>query len=70
MKREIKIEGMSCEHCVKRITDALLKMEGVTNVEIDLEKKIALVESNNVSSDALSNKIDDLGYEVKEVKEL
>ena len=70
MKREIKIEGMSCAHCVKRITDALLKIEGVTNVDIDLEKKTALVESNNVSSEVLTNLIDDLGYDVKEVNEL
>ena len=70
MKREIKIEGMSCAHCVKRVSDALQKVEGVTNVEVDLENKTALVESDNVSSDVLTNVIEELGYDVKEVNEL
>ena len=45
MKAELKIEGMMCPHCQKHVHDALSKMDGVVSVEVDLEKKTALVES-------------------------
>jgi len=35
-KIEIKITGMSCEHCVKRVKEALSKIEGVKEVSVDL----------------------------------
>ena len=34
----VKIKGMSCQHCVKSVTDTLKGLEGVNNVEVDLEK--------------------------------
>lgn len=70
MKKQIKIEGMSCEHCVNRIDKALRKIDGVKDVSIDLNKKMALIEiDNNVKEEKIKETIDDLGYEVKEIKE-
>lgn len=37
------IEGMSCEHCVKRVTDALKSIKGVKKAIVDLEAKSAEV---------------------------
>lgn len=31
-----QVEGMSCGHCVGRVTDAVKAMEGVTDVEVQL----------------------------------
>ncbi len=28
MSKKIYIEGMSCDHCVKHVTNALIEMEG------------------------------------------
>ena len=33
----LKVQGMSCDHCVKAITDALGELPGVSNVNIDLK---------------------------------
>ncbi|TVQ85993.1 MAG: cation transporter [Chromatiaceae bacterium] len=42
---ELKIEGMSCMHCVKAVTEALSAVPGVTTVRgVDLEHGTAAVD--------------------------
>jgi Cu+-exporting ATPase len=65
LKTELKIEGMMCKHCVKHVHDALAKMDGVTDVEVSLENKNAVVTSENeISIDDFAKVIDDAGYEL------
>jgi len=65
MKKKILIEGMSCGHCVKHATEALKEVNGVTNVEVNLAGKFAIVEGNeNITDDAIKAAIDEVGYEV------
>lgn len=47
MKKKILIEGMSCEHCVGHVKNALEGLDGVTSVEVSLENKCAIVETTN-----------------------
>lgn len=61
----LKIEGMSCEHCVGRVDKALKALEGVQSVEVSLEKNEAVVVSENViADDVFINTLDDQGYDV------
>ena len=39
----ISIEGMSCEHCVRAVKDALSSQSGVKSVDVSLEEKNARV---------------------------
>ncbi len=65
MTTELKIEGMMCKHCVKHVHDALAKMDGVTNVEVSLEKNNAVVTSaQEISTDDFKKVIEDAGYEL------
>ena len=65
MKTELKIEGMMCQHCQKHVHEALSKMEGVTSVDVNLEKKTATVESAAaISRDAFKAVIEEAGYEL------
>lgn len=65
MKTELKIEGMMCQHCQKHVHEALSKMEGVTSVDVNLEKKTATVESTAaISRDAFKAVIEEAGYEL------
>lgn len=65
MKTELKIEGMMCQHCQKHVHEALSKMEGVTSVDVNLEKKTATVESTaEISRDAFKAVIEEAGYEL------
>jgi copper chaperone len=36
-KTVLKVEGMSCEHCVRAVNNALGGLSGVKNVNIDLK---------------------------------
>jgi copper ion binding protein len=64
MKTTLKIEGMSCEHCVKHVTDALEKLNGVKSATVSLEKKSAVVEHGEaVSLAALKAAVEEAGYE-------
>jgi copper ion binding protein len=61
------VGGMSCQHCVDRIKNAVSELNGVNEVEVDLGKKKVRVEYNPelVSSDIIKGVIEDQGYEVK-----
>lgn len=64
-KKVISIEGMMCQHCVKHATEALQKIDGVSDVTVSLEQKNAVVYVNDkVTDDMLKNAIIEAGYEV------
>lgn len=47
MKKELTIEGMKCEGCASTVVEKFQDIEGVERVVVDLEKKQAIVESQN-----------------------
>jgi Cu+-exporting ATPase len=63
----LDIEGMTCEHCQKRVHKALSELEGVGEVEVDLEKQQATVEYDpaNASLDTMRETVEEAGYTVK-----
>lgn len=52
MKKEILVEGMMCQNCVKHVTKALTGVEGVSDVRVSLEEKKAFVEAAPSWNDA------------------
>ena len=67
MKRvEIKIEGMHCEGCSKRLTKVLSNVEGVNMVDVSLENKLAHIEYDEVIAklEEFYEVIEDAGFEV------
>lgn len=42
-KMKLKISGMSCQHCVKTVKDALTALEGVQSAKVNLRKGEAVV---------------------------
>lgn len=39
MEQILTVENMSCQHCVARITEKLQALDGVSQVQINLEDK-------------------------------
>ena len=39
----LKVEGMTCQNCVKHVTHALQAISGVEQVDVDLNKGEALI---------------------------
>jgi len=65
MNKKVLIEGMSCQNCVNHATEALSELNGISNVEVNLEKKYALIEADsNVKDAEIKAAIDEVGYEV------
>ncbi|MHC8291750.1 heavy-metal-associated domain-containing protein [Pseudomonas sp. LB3P58] len=58
------VQGMSCGHCVKAITQALQAKDPAASVRIDLAAKEVGVESA-LSADQVIAVITEEGYEVK-----
>ena len=60
----VKVKGMMCNHCKANVEKNLLALEGVTSVEVSLEKGEAKVEGN-VSELLIKETIKNIGYEVE-----
>jgi uncharacterized membrane protein YraQ (UPF0718 family)/copper chaperone CopZ len=63
----IQIEGMSCQHCVMSVKKGLSSLDGVTEVDVNLEAKIARVKGQ-VDDDKIKATINELGYTVKGIE--
>lgn len=71
MKKKIYIEGMTCEHCVKRVKGVLSEIENVTSAEVSLSEGYAVIEfEGNVSDSLLTEIIDEAGYDVTKIEEV
>ena len=61
----VKIKGMSCQHCVASVTEALKAIPGISKVQVDLQKGEARYEGE-VDADTAKVAIQILGFEVAE----
>lgn len=65
-KTVLRVDGMSCEHCVKAVKNAVGTLSGVASVAVDLNAKTVTVEHDPAKSplDKIKFEIEDQGYEV------
>lgn len=63
--KEIQIEGMSCGHCVRAATEALLGIPGVEAATVDLESGIAqLSTSGTIDLESVATALDEEGFKL------
>ena len=61
----IKVRGMSCHHCVKAVTAALMAVDGVDQVTVSLEKGEATFnEMKPVDMSVIKENIRKAGFDV------
>ncbi len=62
----LKVEGMTCQHCVQTVSEAVGKITGVQKVEVNLERKEVAVnfDESKVKVDKISAQIVEAGFEV------
>jgi len=62
----LKVDGMSCEHCVNAITKSLLSLDGIKDVKVNLNNKTVFVkyDSTKISLDSIKNDIEEQGYDI------
>lgn len=62
---KLKIDGMSCQHCVKAVEEALAEVPGVEQVKsVSLDQGEAEV-TGNADTDALVAAVEEEGYEAR-----
>lgn len=66
MKDTIKVNGMSCSHCVNAVESSVGKLAGVSSVKVDLEGGEVTVEydDSKTTLKEIKETIEDQGYDV------
>lgn len=64
-KTKLNITGMTCNHCVSAVTDALEKVQGVRSARVDLESGTATVDYDDAQADPreMTTAVADAGYQ-------
>ena len=61
----IGVAGMTCDHCVKAVTEQLSKLDGVVAVQVDLPTGRVTLETDGPVGDAdIHGAVDEAGYEL------
>ena len=62
----INVEGMTCGHCVNAVQTEVGKLEGVTDVAVDLASgQVTIVADNEPDAGALLEAVEEAGFEVR-----
>ncbi len=63
----IKVKGMSCQHCVQAVTRALNGVEGLENVQVDLDSGQASYDTvKPVDQETIKAAVKEAGYEAED----
>lgn len=67
-RKRLQVSGMSCQHCVNRVTKIIGGFDGVSNVNVTLEKKEANFDYDPAKANVQSiiKAIVDAGYQASE----
>lgn len=69
MKTIVNIQGMCCEHCAKRVENALSAVHGVVSADVKLKKNLAVMRSREaLSEDEITKAVADAGYSVTSIE--
>jgi copper ion binding protein len=63
----ITVDGMTCGHCVAAVQSEVGKLQGVTDVAVDLTSgQVTVVAEATPDPAALREAVEEAGYEVRE----
>lgn len=61
---KIFIEGMSCEHCIKRVSQALEKA-AVAEADVKIGEATIVFDENKTNLERIKQAIEEAGYKLK-----
>ena len=60
-----RVVGMTCGHCVASVTTELTKLQGVTDVDVDLESgDVTVLSDRSLHLDEVRAAVDEAGYQL------
>jgi len=57
----LKIEGMTCEHCVRHVTDALNEIPGVKALRVIVGQAIVAYDPSQTTPESIATALKDVG---------
>lgn len=68
IQKVITVNSMHCEHCQKRVENALSRLHEVKKVEVTLEdKKVIVILKKEIGDEKIKEAIENLGYSVENI---
>lgn len=68
MQQQVKVSGMTCEHCVRAVTEELTALDGVSDVHIELisggDSPVTILSEDLVDPELIASAVDEAGYQV------
>lgn len=65
MRKKILVEGMKCENCAKHVKEALINIEDINSVDVNLPDKYVVLDAKvDVSDEAIKHAINTEKYNV------
>jgi copper chaperone len=58
----LKIEGMSCQHCVARVKKAIDALSGIQNSEVAVGSAKVVFDESKISKEEIAAAIEKTGY--------
>lgn len=63
-KLKLYIEGMTCQHCVKRVSNALYSL-GVENADVEIGEAVISFDENKIDTGKIAKALEEAGYKLK-----
>jgi len=62
-EKTVKVSGMTCNHCKTNVQNNLSSIEGIENIEIDLDSGKVKMTGDDIDLSAVKSKVESIGYE-------
>lgn len=66
--KTVHVDGMTCDHCVRAVTEELSKISGVTSVLVDLHadaiSPVTIASDEEISDADIAEAVEEAGYTI------
>lgn len=63
--RTVTVVGMTCDHCVAAVRSEIGGIEGVEQVDVELDSgRVTITSAAEIGDQALAEAVDEAGYEI------
>lgn len=66
MKKNYRVDGMTCQHCVASVTEELLELSSTQGVDVDLETGRVIVTGEDFTDAEVKAAVEEAGFTLRE----
>ena len=64
MDTKINVSGMTCNHCKQSVTDAILSIQNVNDVNVDLDSGDVFISGNDIDINKVYTSVEQIGFKI------